>query len=1152
MSMKKLAYILLAFGLLALASCVQEEQVTAEFTEPSYSMAEGDTLKMAGLLTVKNSTEQPVFTSSNEDVAKFISRGVLVAVASGETTVKAVVEGVEADCQVVVSSVKAENIIIKAPSSILPGEDWKSVTVKVQPDNYNYGNIVWEFTPSSAALGFASEKVSSSEYKIKCGSFVKDGNISIKVTDKLSGKEQTAVVKVGNNGVPASRILLAYPQRLTYGEDVSIVISASVEAAGEYDLDNLEWEFTPSSPDLKFKQEKVSATEYKFSFLSYVADAYVLVSVQDALSEVFSDARIRVLDRPKSAPSTFVLEASQLSLFLGDEPFSLKLNCDPADYADHLLQWTSSDESVVTVDNGLVTVVGEGKAVIKVREIIFGTESTCEVTVRKPAEGVTIKQIVLSETSIQLRVGEEAIQLTATCFDANGNLVENYANLFWEAAPMEKTDAFGSVEVIEVVEVFQQGLVKAKNAGSTHITVSDKANSAVKAICNVSVQAAYVKVSEVQLVPSEAVLPVGESLELTTRVLPENADDKAVTYESSDESVAVVDAYGVVTAKAVGEAVIKAVATNGVWGECRVKVANGLYFHDARVMLLKGNEAQLSVENLTEETVAWSSSNTSVVTVSDNGVVKGIAAGEAKITATAGAFSATCVVEVVDKTVDFTMAVNVDAHVAANGLMQGKTVKLNPEYYRKDNDQPYYPANKEWKSSDETIATVDAYGNVTAVAEEIEKSGVADGKKVVITHVADGQERSVEIVVVKAMPEQIVMTAVPQVDGVPYKMIHGETFTFKAKVLPAKASQGVWFSGGGYAALNDNTYTANTIGVQYFTAYASDDTSVRYHFSVEVIPVPVQSAVINYENLDICIGDQAYLDVTITPSNASYQEITWSSSDKDVVSVDSKGMIEGKAVGTAVVTGKLNDGITEVSCTVNVTERQATVSVGDYYYSNGKTSSSKDETGWGEIIGVVFSVQNPSLNDSGLEGKYTHGLVVSLEEVAGIQWQENPSNVGQWLADNKGYTNLTNKTHLCGYTNTQMLKLYSEYNPDNKVLPLDYAPEVALPSSASGWYLPSYAELEVLKNANNAGLSNGVVYKGDISARIEAAGGTPFACEKYHYNNPDGSLDAPSYWSTTENESVDSWVLVMHLLHGGQENRTKLKTYYITRYIFAF
>ena len=121
MSMKKLAYILLAFGLLALASCVQEEQVTAEFTEPSYSMAEGDTLKMAGLLTVKNSTEQPVFTSSNEDVAKFISRGVLVAVASGETTVKAVVEGVEADCQVVVSSVKAENIIIKAPSSILPG-----------------------------------------------------------------------------------------------------------------------------------------------------------------------------------------------------------------------------------------------------------------------------------------------------------------------------------------------------------------------------------------------------------------------------------------------------------------------------------------------------------------------------------------------------------------------------------------------------------------------------------------------------------------------------------------------------------------------------------------------------------------------------------------------------------------------------------------------------------------------------------------------------------------------------------------------------------------------------------------------------------------------------------------------------------------------
>lgn len=1152
--MKKIAYILIAFGLLSLASCVKEEPASVEFSQQSYQMVAGDTLKMNGLLTVKNSVEQPVFTSSDENVASFVSQGVLVAWASGNATIKAVVEGAEASCLVEVSDVKADSLILRSPATILAGGDWKSVSVKVEPANYKKENLVWEFTPSSDELGFVSEMVDPSEYKIKCATYVKDATIAIKVTDKISGKEQTALVEVRKDGIPAASITLTHLQSLTCGEEFAVTITAAVKADGEYELDNLEWSFTPSSPELQFKEEQVSASEYKLSFVNFVTGGYVTVSVKDALSEVFSEGRIKVLERPQTAPSKFELDAQKLSLFVGDEPFPLQLHCEPEGYDENLIVWSSTDEKVVTVDKGIVTVVGEGTAVIKVREVIFDTEATCEVIVKKPVVGVSIKRIVLDKTNISLRVGEESCQLIATCYDENDEVVENYAGLVWSAEEMKMQDENGNENVIEVVEVFQQGLVKPKNAGSTQIIVTDKVNTYVKAICNVSVQAAFVKVNEVKLVPSDVVLPLGESIELSTVVLPENADDKRITYSSSNEGVATVNANGVVTSIGVGETVIKAISTNGVWGECHVKVANGLYFNDTKIMIVKGGQAKLSIENLTGGSISWKSSAPSVATVDNDGTVKGIEVGEATITATSGNNSATCVVEVLASALEFNMTLNLDAQIADKGLMQGKTVKLNPLYLRKDNDEPYYPSVKEWTSSDPTIATVDANGNVTAVAEYIEKSGKDEGKPIVITHIADGKEVSVEIVIVKAMPEQIVMTAVPQVDGVQYKMLHGETFTFKAKVLPEKANQGVWFAGDNIMSLNNNTYTANKIGVIYFTAYASDDSNVRLNFSVEVVPVPVESAVINYSTLDMTIGDQAYLDVAITPSNASFKDIAWTSSAPEVVSVNGSGKIEGLAAGTAVITGKLNDGKTEVSCSVTVTEYVSNVNVGDYYYANGKTSASKDEQGWGDIIGVVFSTQNPSLHDAGFNGKYTHGLVISLKETANVLWQEagHTSNVGQWLEENKDYSNLTDDSHLWGYTNTQMLKIYNDYNPKTKVLLLDYEPQVELPASASGWYIPSYAELNVLKEANNARLVNESIYKGDISARIEEAGGTPLACEGYNYETPDGSLDAPSYWSSTENSSVSDWAFIMHMFHGGQSNRPKYKTYYIARYIFAF
>ena len=391
----------------------------------------------------------------------------------------------------------------------------------------------------------------------------------------------------------------------------------------------------------------------------------------------------------------------------------------------------------------------------------------------------------------------------------------------------------------------------------------------------------------------------------------------------------------------------------------------------------------------------------------------------------------------------------------------------------------------------------------------------------------------------KALPEQVILTAVPSVDGADYKMMHGDTFTFEAKVLPEKANQDVWYAGGGFMQVPDNTWTAKEVGVHSFTAYASDNSSARVNFSIEVLPVPVESfTVVGESQLSLEVGDEMFLEVEILPANASYRTVTWTSSSDDIVSVASDGKITANGAGTAAVTGTLKDGKT-VEFTVTVSEPVSSVAVGDYYYSDGTTSSELDSSK--EVVGIVFSTKNPSLQDSGLSG-FTNGLVVSLEEFKKIKWQETSTNVGAWLSENKNYNDLTRYDLECGYSNTQALKAYNEANPESKVLIVENAPDVTLPSSASGWFVPSSAELQLLAQSFET-----------VSANIVAAGGTKISAVTPNYDIAPGTLDTYRYWASTESAGSSSWACAIQFSNGEIfNNQLKSKGHYRVRYIFAF
>lgn len=198
-----------------------------------------------------------------------------------------------------------------------------------------------------------------------------------------------------------------------------------------------------------------------------------------------------------------------------------------------------------------------------------------------------------------------------------------------------------------VASVNSSGLVTFKAAGSATITVSS--NNGKTATITFIVTKAPVHVTQINVsLPSNSYY-VGDTADLIYEVLPKDADNKNVTFESTNTSVATVNTEGEVNFIKAGSVTLKVISSDvsSVYGQVTVTVserpAEDILVTDIVVddslSLLVNEESQISYQviptNATDKTVSWSSNNSKVATVDEDGVVKGLSEGTAVITVTA-------------------------------------------------------------------------------------------------------------------------------------------------------------------------------------------------------------------------------------------------------------------------------------------------------------------------------------------------------------------------------------------------------------------------------------------------------------------------------------------------------------------------------------
>ena len=523
----------------------------------------------------------------------------------------------------------------------------------------------------------------------------------------------------------------------------------------------------------------------------------------------------------------------------------------------------------------------------------------CIILVCTPARleaAVLAKKVTLNHTEYTLKKsGKVTLKATVTPKNAKSK------SITWSSSNKK------------VATVSDKGKVTAKKNGTTTITAKVKGTK-IKATCKITVGTPVTKVA---VKNKKVTLEVGNTSQISTTVTPKKASNKKVSYTSNKPKVATVTAKGKIKAVGIGTATITIKAKDGSNKSVKVNVTvkeisvKGITLTPADKTLNTGESVTLSAavtpKNAANKGVTFKSSNSEVASVDGTGKVTGVGKGNATITVTSKSntkIKATAAITVQDVLVS---AIKLESEELE--MKTGESKKLITTVL------PENATNKNvtYTSDNETVASVDQEGEITAKAA---------GKATITVKSADGNKSTACEVTVKAVLVGIKIQTENQLE-----VIQTGT-TEKLIIQPIPESANITeitctSSDESRASVDNEERTVNGIknGTVTISVTAKDEYGNQAEGEIDLrVGTTVTGLELGNEEISMLSGDEKVLTYTVLPANANVKQVSFTSANDEIATVDESGLIKAISPGETHITVETRDGAHQKVCNVVVAE----------------------------------------------------------------------------------------------------------------------------------------------------------------------------------------------------------------------------------------
>lgn len=448
-----------------------------------------------------------------------------------------------------------------------------------------------------------------------------------------------------------------------------------------------------------------SAEDRNISLEEAVTTSYLRLQGVTFGEYCFEIYEFEVYDQTDIPVEKINLNYNHVKLNLNNEEtksVTLEYNLDPSNTSQKEIQWNSSNDSVAKVADGVVTGVSVGRAVVTIASKSNPSiKAQCNVSVSRELDKANVSAVRANkDIKVSWNKVNHAVSYVLTRTNKNTDIVTNV---------YEGTDtSFDDRNLLSGYYVYTvTAIVDEKEADADlYSNSTSEASSAVlipEDVTGIEVLSDYQHVS----------MFIGGSEQIQYTVLPSNATNKNVKFQSLDKTIATVDEKGVVTGVSEGNTtVILTTEEGGFTAECTVHVdeiaVKNLDRISDKTIVMDVNttyQLKLSIEpaNATNKILRWSSSNPAIVSVDGNGLMTAKSNGYAVVTATASS----------GKSVDFYIEVRaavsaIQLNYTEANIYFGEAISLSAMVL---------PANAldktiQWISANDTIASVDQTGYV--------------------------------------------------------------------------------------------------------------------------------------------------------------------------------------------------------------------------------------------------------------------------------------------------------------------------------------------------------------------------------------------------------------------------------------------------------